>query len=159
ATDVPLLADNQSFQDIDFLTGSLNAGLTLTLNPLGTVTTANQRYVFTAAFTVQAGATLNVGTGATVLINDGQALTVRRTLNATSTKLFAIVDSQTLDTEGIVVNCTMTLMNVSLTRSGGANGSDNSLLQVNSGGRLKATGSTFAWDNVVLATGNSNQNS
>ena len=54
AIDAALLANNLRFQDIDII-GNLTTGQTATLNPLGTQTTANQRYVFTNIFTVQAG--------------------------------------------------------------------------------------------------------
>ncbi len=46
----------------------LNSGQSLTLLPIGTVTTVNQFYFFVGGFTINAGATLNVGTGANVLI-------------------------------------------------------------------------------------------
>ena len=81
-TDVPLLSaagggsDNQSFQDIDISAGTLASGSTVNLNAIGTVSTANLRYVFPNGFTVAAGATLNVGASVPVLVQTGQTLTV-----------------------------------------------------------------------------------
>ena len=150
ATDVPLLASNQSFQDIDLFSGSLNSGQTLSLVPIGTATTANQRYVFTGAFTVNAGATLSVGTGANVQINSGVTLTDNGTVNITSPAVLAAQETNNNVSQGIVVNGTLTATNTSFTRNGGG---VTSFLQVNSGGHLTATNSTFAWINFVLANG------
>ena len=41
--DQPLLVGNQSFNEVS-LTGGLNSGQSVTLNPIGTQTTANQYY-------------------------------------------------------------------------------------------------------------------
>src|SRR5207248_908437 len=67
--DATLFANNDRFQDVEIQPGTLTAGQTATLAPLGTVTTANQRYVINAAtglYTVAAGATLTVSPGAVV---------------------------------------------------------------------------------------------
>ena len=53
ALDLTLLSDNQSFQDVDILPATLSSGQSVSLSPLGTATTANQRYVFPGAFTVR----------------------------------------------------------------------------------------------------------
>ena len=50
--DIALLANNQSFQDINIIAGTLTSGQTLTLNPIGTASTANLVYVFPGNFTV-----------------------------------------------------------------------------------------------------------
>ena len=70
--DVALLANNQSFQDINIIAGTLASGQTLTLNPIGTVSTANLRLRLPGNFTVRHGATLSVGTGTSVLIDAGR---------------------------------------------------------------------------------------
>ncbi len=54
ALDIPLLAGNQSFDAIDILAGGLNSGQSLTLLPIGTVTTVNQFYFFVGGFTINA---------------------------------------------------------------------------------------------------------
>jgi len=130
AIDAPLLANNRRFQDVDILPGSLTSGQSVTLTPLGTDTTVNQRYVFNAAtgtFTVQAGATLNVNGAA----------------------MFAAETSYT--TFGIVVNGTMNVTNGANFTHSSTYGS--SALQVGAGGHLTASNSTFAWDQLSLANG------
>ena len=154
ATDVPLLASNLSFQDIDILSGgSLSSGQSLTLALIGTASTASLRYVFPGAFTVASGATLSVASNVNVDLNDGnQSLTV----NAGGTLNFgaaSVVQQEFGDgfTEGIVVNGVMTAAGTSFTLSGGG---DNARIQVNpSGGHLTATNSNFAWNNFVLSSG------
>ena len=51
----PLLANNLSFQAVDIYGGSLASGQTLSLNLIGTASTANLVYVFTGGFTVRPG--------------------------------------------------------------------------------------------------------
>ena len=152
--DVPLLAANQSFQDVDILGGSLGNGQSVSLSPMGTVSTVNQRYVFPSGFTVGAGATLNVDAGASVLIRDAQQLLVTGTLNITSASSFAIED---LDdgggTGGITVDGTIMISDTSLTRSGGTNGNDTTFLQVDSGAKVTISGSAFSWDQLLLNSG------
>ena len=125
ATDVPLLADNASFQDIDIQPGSLTAGQTVTLPLLGTVTTGSQRYVFisgTGNFTVQAGATLNFA-------------------NA------VVVGAESYPyTSGIVVNGTLNVTGASFVTAQAS-------IQVNSGGHFTAANSTFGWAGLALANG------
>jgi Bacterial Ig-like domain/Calx-beta domain len=133
AIDATLLANNQSFRDIEIQPGSLTSGQTATFDPLGTVTTANQRYVFTKAtgtLTVSAGATLNITNGAVVRADEGSYTTF-----------------------GIVVNGTMNATGANFTRASINGYSGSSAIQVNAGGRLTATGSTFAWSGLSLANG------
>jgi uncharacterized membrane protein YgdD (TMEM256/DUF423 family) len=128
--DATLLANNLNFQDVNIQPGSLGAGQTATLSPLGTVTTANQRYVFTAAtglYSVQSGATLNVTAG-----------TVMAATETNSTPF------------GLAVNGTMTVVGTSFTHSGPYN---SSTIQVGAGGHLSANTSTFAWSHLTLANG------
>src|SRR6185437_6018838 len=83
----------------------------------------------------------------TITVDSGGALTV----GAASV---AIEDFQSGTVEGIVVNGVMSATGASFTRSnGGLNQNDNSQILVGSGGKLTASGSTFDWDNVVLANG------
>src|SRR5581483_5984310 len=105
-------------------------------------------------FTVQANATLNVGNGVSVLIRDAQNLTVTGAMNVTAPASFAIEDlNDGFATGGIVVNGTLSFSGTTLSRAGGSDGSDNTRIQVNSGGELSASNSTFTWNNLVLAAG------
>ena len=153
-TDVPLLSaagggsDNKSFQDIDVLAGTLAAGQTVNLNAIGTVSTANLRYVFPNGFTVASGATLNVGANVPILVQTGQTLTVNgaMTLAAGDTLTLSsgypgsqVVVNGTLTATGATINQTSPYYTTSLT--------------VDSGGELIASGSTFALTQMSLNVG------
>ena len=92
AVDVPLLTNNQSFQDVDIDSGdTLGSGLTASFTQMGTVSTANLLYVIPGAFTVAAtGKTLNMAAGINVFINSGAILTDKGTLTVTSPASFVI---------------------------------------------------------------------
>jgi hypothetical protein len=151
---VSRLAANRRFEDVNVLAGSLASGQTLNLAAIGTETTANLRYVFPGAFTVQAGATMTVQPGVRVLIRDNQVLTVNGLLDVDAAGSFEIEDFNGGQISGIVVNGTMDVTGTAFTRaSGGFNGSDWARIVVNSSGRLIASGSTFDWDELYLDNG------
>ena len=79
AADVPLLASNQSFQQVDIDSGTLSSG-TVNINLIGTVSTSNLEYVFPANFTVGIGATLSFGPNIPVVIQPGVTITDGGTL-------------------------------------------------------------------------------
>src|SRR5207247_1599075 len=91
---------------VNLLGGTLSSG-TLTLNPLGTVTTANQRYLFTGGYTVNAGATLTFGANANVVINQGQTIQNNGTL-AVQSGVTVVAAETYYPTFGIVDNGSMT---------------------------------------------------
>ena len=84
--DVALLANNQSFQDINIIAGTMASGQTLSLVPIGTVSTASLVYIFQGNFTVGTGATLTVGTGTSVLI-DPVTITDNGAMNVTGASI------------------------------------------------------------------------
>src|SRR5262249_51526578 len=97
------------------------------------------QYTIDGPLTVASGVTLTigkVGVNVNLLIKDGKTLTVNGTLSITSAASFAIEDSQSFASEGIVVNGTLAVSNSSLTRAGGTNQSDTSRVLVNAGGSL-----------------------
>ena len=153
AADLTDLTNNQSFTDVDILAGTLGNGQTLSLSPIGTVTTANQRYVFPGGFTVGSNATLNVNSCASVLIREGQQLLVNGTLNVTDTGSFAIEEFGNDESGGITVYGKLDIQNTSLTRSGGTNGDDTTFLQVEPGASVTIDNSAFAWDQLILDSG------
>ena len=154
-TDVPLLSaagggsDNKSFQDIDILAGTLGTG-TVNLNAIGTVSTASLRYVFPGNFTVAAGATLNVGPTVPVLLQGGQILTVNGAMTLASGDTLTLSTNYPGNTQ-VVVNGTLTATTTTFNLAGNGYGGD--VLTVNSGGRLVASGSTFALNQVTLNAG------
>ena len=98
------------------------------------------------------GATLTIGTGATVYILDAQTLSVSGQLNVTGASV--VINKLTGDyaTYGIAVNGggTMAVTGSTFTRNGTV-GNENAEIQVAAGGHLTASGSTFSLDNVSLA--------
>ena len=159
ALDLPELTNNQSFDDIDILAATLSGSQAVSLAPMGTVNTANQRYVFPGGFAVGTDATLNVDAGASVLIRDAQQILVDGTLNITAASSFAIEDQDDGGASGgIMVNGTISITNTNLTRDGGTNGNDTTYLQINSGASVTMTGSAFAWDQLLLNSGASDIN-
>ena len=68
---------------IEIFGGSLSSGQSLSLNLIGTASTANLVYVFTGGFTVATGATLIVSPHVNVEINANQAITDDGSANVT----------------------------------------------------------------------------
>ncbi len=68
-------ANNASFSTIDIEAGNVPSGQTLTMNAIGTATTANLLYAFPAGFTVSTGGIMNVGPGVSVQIPANETLT------------------------------------------------------------------------------------
>ncbi|OWK41894.1 hypothetical protein FRUB_03972 [Fimbriiglobus ruber] len=165
-TDVPLLADNLEFQDVDLNSGSMPGAATIHLAPLGTADTVNQRYVFdgltafnsvlTTPFVVPSGAALDVDPGASVFVGRGVTITVNGALNVTDAASFEAAEHSGT-TAGITVNGTMAVTGTTFSITGGAGG--DVVIQVGAGGRLStpnqsaAVTSTFNWDALVFANG------
>ena len=136
--DVQFLGNNAGFNDIEINAGTLSSG-TLSLNRIGT-NPANLRYVFSSGFTVASGATVNVGANVSALIQS-QPFTDNGTLT------FASGDTVTLGNTQIVVGGTMTATSDSFATN---NGNYFTGIQVNAGGHLKATGSSFTLSQLSL---------
>jgi hypothetical protein len=151
ASDIPLLAANKSFQNVNILGGTLNSGQSLSLNLIGTTSTANLLYIFSGGFTVQPGATLSVGANVPVQIGGGQAITDNGSLSFASGDAVYFATAQYATTQ-IVVNGTMSATGTNFINPGNAYASTNQVV-VNSGGELKATGSTFGVNQLTLANG------
>src|SRR5205085_814101 len=84
---------------------------TLPLSLIGTATTANLRYIFPAAFTVQAGATMTVDSGVNILLAGGVTLTDSGTVTfaASDTVTFSYYGTtQIVVGDGGVLNATGT---------------------------------------------------
>ena len=124
-TDVPLLSAagggqreaDKSFQDIDIFAGTLASGQTLALNAIGTVSTANLRYVFPGGFTVAAGATLNVGANVPILVQASQTLTVNGAMTLASGDTLSLSSNFDGGTQ-VVVNGTLTATGTTFNQPG-----------------------------------------
>ena len=134
-------SNNQSFQDINILSGTLASGQTLTLNAIGTASTANLAYVFPGNFTVATGAKLSVADNLVVVLQSGVILTDNGTLAFASTT--QVILTGDASTQQIVVGNGGLLTATSSTFK--ATGLENTgLIIVNAGGHLVASNSTFA---------------
>ncbi len=153
-SDVPLLTSNQSFNAV-YLTGELTSGQSVTLNPMGTETTVGQFYQVPSGLTVASGATLTIGTGAVAAIPDTEVISVSGTLTVTgATVYFANTSGYGSNySDGITLNNggTMTASDSTFTQRTG--GSENTNIQVSSGGSFSATGCTISLDNLIFDSG------
>ncbi len=147
--DVPFLANNASFQQVDLNAGTLKTG-TLDLNLIGN-NTSNLSYAFPGGFTVALGATMAVGPNVPVFIPASQNFADDGTVS------FASGDTVTLDgaccssTQQIAVAGTLTATDTTFND----NGTGTSNLSINSGGQLLASTSTFNLSALSLASGSS----
>ena len=82
-TNVPSLAGNESFEQVNINAATLPANTTLNLNSLGT-DTANFSYGFPSGFTIAIGATVAVAANVPVTIPYDQAITDNGTLSFAS---------------------------------------------------------------------------
>ena len=140
---VPSLAVNTNYvNDVYINPGTLPSGKLLSLHQFGTGPAL--QYVFLSGFTVAAGATLEVGPNASVLIEstltDGGALGFDTGANVS------------FSAGEIAVNGIMSATNDTFTNTGGE-----SYIEVNSGGQLNASNSTFALANLILNAGSNAQ--
>jgi hypothetical protein len=151
-TDVPNLSStgatqNAQFQAIDILAGGLSTG-TVALGVIGTYST-NLSYIFQGNFTVQLGATLNVGAFVKTIIPSQVTLTVAGTMN------FANGDTLTFQSpySGFFIVANGGVVNSAGTTFTGVSGYTEQIT-VNTGGQFNATGSTFTnLSAVILSTG------
>ncbi len=155
AINVPLLANNQSFEAINILSGSLSNGQSTALTLIGTTSTANLSYVFPSGFTVQSGATLTIGAGVSLTIADAQLLSVSGQLTVTNASV--VIDRNAGYggyTDGIQVNSggTATFTDSTINQSVNGN-SEVSQIEIKTGGHLIATGSNFSLLNLDLDDG------
>ena len=139
--DIASLAGNVSFDQIEINSPTLPSGA-LDLNSIGTNTT-NLTYIFPDAFTVESGATLNVGAYVSVQIN--------ATFTDDGLLSFATGDTVSIFAYQIDVNGTMTATGATF-----ANGGDSPGLTIKSGGSLLANDETkFNLSSVTLDSGSS----
>ncbi len=153
ALDVALLGDNLRFRDVYLNADTLTSGQSVALNLIGTQRTDTLRYVFGSNFSVSDGASLSIGAGVQVLLSGGVDITDNGTLDIADGAVVAF-SSAYGDPTQIIVGGTGTLnaTNAALTGATG-NGSYITRLQINSGGHLLASGTTFAVDQTILANG------
>ncbi len=145
-------SNNAQFQDVNILAGeSIGSGQSLTLNAIGTASTAKLRYVFPGNFTV--AGTMNVGAGVSVLIQPGVTLTDNGTLTFGNGDTVTFAYSYGATTQIQVGNGG--LLTASTTTFTAPDTVDDLVqIYVNSGGHLQANNSTFALSRVYLDNGN-----
>ena len=114
--DIALLANNQSFQNVNIISGTMASGQNLSLVPIGTVSTANLVYIFQGNFTVGTGATLSVGSGTNVLI-DPVTITDKGAMSVTDASVGFVAGFAS--TTQLLVNGTLSASGSSFYTSGG----------------------------------------
>ena len=134
-SNVPTLADNVSFEQIQIEAATLSSG-TLSLNAIG-ITTTNLSYAFPGGFTVQSDGTLAVGKGVAVTIPAGE------TLADDGTFTFASGDIVSYPGDGFGGGQGQIVVEGVLDAAGTTFNSGNVGITVNSGGLIDPTGSTF----------------
>ncbi len=161
--DVPLLTNNQSFQNVEINPGdSLSSGQSVTLTRMGTVSTAHLLYVLPGNLTINQGATLAVAANVPVQIGTG-AYETAVTLTDDGTLTFASGDTVTFDDSNYYTTAQIVVGSGGLMQASGAafnasaannsNGGNATAINVNSGGQLQASSSSFAVGQVSLAGG------
>ena len=145
--DSTTLLGTGTLTDAGHLAGNFTLGLKSTTMSSGSALTIN-------GIAVQSGATLTVGTNASVTIADSQVLSVSGQLNVTGASV-VIDKNDGGGADGILVNNggTMTVSNSSFSRNTCCGNGENVYLQVSAGGHLIATNSYFGLDNLYLDPG------
>ena len=151
--DVPLLAGNVVFADIDILPGSISSGTIELTNAIATSPSPKLRYVFAGPFEVKSGATLKVDDKVSVWIDNGQTITVDLGGAMTIGAATVAIDNYGGTTQGITVGGTLTATGASFTTRYGTGVGGNSSLTVPSKGHLIAANTNFAWDSFNLNNG------
>ncbi|QEF98234.1 Cohesin domain protein [Stieleria maiorica] len=146
---------NLRFEDIEILGGTLPSGESLNLNQIGTATTVDLRYVFPSGFEVQTNATLSINQDVSVLLREDQLFSVDGTLKFDNAAPFVVEDGFSGNASGISVSGTGTLdvINTDFARINSGNLQDIVRVNVDAGGRFKASDSQFDWDAINLAAG------
>ncbi len=144
-------SNNLRFQDINISSGTLTTGQTLALNAIGTATTANLRYVFPGNFTIASGATVAVAANTNVLIQPNVTVSDNGTLSFASGD--ALVINNGYGSASQIVVGGGGLLTASNTTFSNAGSYYNSHIEVASNGRLQASGSTFALNQLYLDNG------
>ncbi|WP_152053110.1 FG-GAP repeat domain-containing protein [Tautonia marina] len=153
ATDLHKLDDNRRFQDININPGGLGAGQAAELSLRGTETTEYLRYTFGGSFVIDTGAALTVRPMVDVLIQRGSTLTVGGTLSVDQAKTIRLEGPRVGDSRyGRIVVAANGVMNVTGTTITDS-GSDIASIDVQSGGRLRASNSTIDLGQIILRNG------
>ena len=131
---------NVSFDQIEINSGTLSSG-TLDLEQIGT-NTANLSYAFPSGFTIMPLTSLTIGSEVSVLIGGGQTITDNGTMTLGSGSQ---VGMATLNqgTSAIVVNGILNASGATFYYTTSPDGQGSAQIQVNSGGVITPTGSTF----------------
>jgi hypothetical protein len=141
--DVSSLAGNTSFDQIEIIAGTMQAGQSLSLDSIGT-TTGSLSYVFAGAFTIGSQATVAVGPNVAVTIESGSPFNDQGTLSFSNGDLVTVGgDDTSIDVTGLLTASGTTFAN-----GGGGN------MVVNAGGTLTANNETaFNLASLTLNSG------
>ncbi len=96
------VTNNRIFNDVVLTGDTVSAGQLLTLTPIGTSSTANQRYVFGSNLTIAARRP-DLGPGTVVRLNGNVTITDNGTLNIDGAQQFQLVEQNYGNHVGIIV--------------------------------------------------------
>ncbi len=144
-------SDNRRFNDIFIRSSTLSTG-SLDLRAIGTETTANLDYLFDGSFTIANGASLNVFPGVRSWTESGSILTIGGSANFATGSSLLMKQSTGLNAPSqLVISNLANVTATGATIAGSGSRSELTFVQVQNGGRLVATDSTFAPGYIVLA--------
>ncbi|MEZ6131916.1 MAG: cadherin domain-containing protein [Planctomycetaceae bacterium] len=163
ADHIPLLsasgggADNRRFRDIQVSSTIVPTGTTLNLDPIGTQTTANLRYVFPNDQTVETGATLNVGAGVNTRLLNGKTITANGTMTMAAGSQMTFEYSFGATTRIVVGSGGLLDLDSAAIRAESTTSSNLTLLQIIDRGRLRADNSSIYLRRLLFEEGSTSQ--
>ena len=147
---------NVEFFQVNILGGEMTAGQSLTLNALNTISGSQYDYLFAGNFTVDHGATVNVGTNVPIQLQDNTNFIDfgSVTLSQGDVVMFDTTNYYATATQLIVAQNGSTAGVLQATGTTFASqGSETTQILVNSGGMLNITDGSIATSSVALASG------
>ena len=150
----PNLLANERFLDVEILNGqTINNGESLTLLPMGTVTTTNMRYRLND-LTVAAGGSLTFGPGTDTITEENLTLSIAGDTTIDNVASFTMIDGDdfggTSNLIDVVDGGNLELINSVIDRSFTGDQRDVTQIIVRSGGEFESTDTTFDIDRIVF---------
>ncbi len=156
-TVIPLLnseggSNNRRFREIIVYGGALNAG-TLNLRPMGTESTANLMYTIGGNFSIAEGAKINVLPAVTTRIANTMTLTVSGTLELAANSVLTLMQTTSIgNPTRLLIADRGNLILSSATINSSGNWSEKVSVEVQNGGRMRATDSLISLQTLRIYT-------
>ncbi|MEO1524338.1 MAG: hypothetical protein AAFX06_02830 [Planctomycetota bacterium] len=151
----PNLLDNERFLDVEILAGqTINNGESLTLLPMGTVTTTNMNYRINS-LTISPGGSLALGPGSRTFAEEAVQLSIAGSMHVNNAGFFNMIDGDD-NVAGfdnlieVLDGGSLRLTDTILDRTVSGDQRDLTRLIVRTGGQFEASDTTFDLDRIVL---------